>query len=244
MVGVTASVQQPGEGRGELHGNSEGGGVPGYPTAPLGSAKGQAGGEGCPLDEGGEVVDAEGAEDVHAPGVGAEGLVSGWVPEFPGQRPPFQPGNSLGFTAGHTKSLQHGVYSPRTIEPRARLVVDQLLEQPGVQYLQAPEYRASVWRYAQRQARADLMHDQLLAHAESCDGDAECATCLSYERRWREFDTAAGKASERLGLDPLSRARLGKDVAQGRAADAAAIMAQLHRMEREGRIPPSGGASS
>ncbi|PKW25408.1 hypothetical protein [Phycicoccus duodecadis] len=148
-----------------------------------------------------------------------------WSPAFPNQRPPFAPGNTM--------SLRHGVYSPRRIGERAQTVVDQLLEQAGVGYLAAPEYRASVWRYAQRQARADLMHDRLLEHSESCEEVAGCETCESLERRWREFDTAAAKASERLGLDPLSRARLGKDVAQGRQADAAAIMAELHRQELE-----------
>jgi hypothetical protein len=173
-------------------------------------------GEGVPeaTHERGDVVGAEAADD--------SGTQTRWTPAFPGQRPPFAPGNDL--------SLRHGVYSPRKIGERSAVVVAQLLEQPGVGYLQAPEYRASVWRYAQRQAKADLMHDRMLEHGEVCAEVTGCQVCESLERRWREFDTAAAKASERLGLDPLSRARLGKDVAQGRAADAAA---ELSRMREE-----------
>lgn len=184
------------------------------------SATGQGVPEGA--HERGDVVGAEAAQDAHAPGIGRSGEESDWTPAFPGQRPPFAPGNDL--------SLRHGVYSPRKIGERSAVVVAQLLEQPGVAYLQAPEYRASLWRYAQRQAKADLMHDRMLEHADTCAEIAGCQVCESLERRWREFDTAAAKASERLGLDPLSRARLGKDVAQGRAADAAA---ELSRMREE-----------
>jgi len=184
------------------------------------SARGEGVAEGA--HDRGDVVGAEAAEVGHAPGIGGGGEVSDWAPAFPGQRPPFAPGNDL--------SLRHGVYSPRKIGERSAVVVAQLLEQPGVGYLQAPEYRASLWRYAQRQAKADLMHDRMLEHAETCAEIAGCQVCESLERRWREFDTAAAKASERLGLDPLSRARLGKDVAQGRAADAAA---ELSRMREE-----------
>lgn len=154
----------------------------------------------------------------------------GWVPEFPGQRPPFGTGNQV--------ALKYGAYSPKRVDARAEVVVHQLLEQPDVAFLRAPEYRAALWRYAQRQARADLLHAFLVEHGEECHG---CERCESWERRWRELDTAAAKASERLGLDPLSRAKLGKDVAQGRQADAAAVMAELHRLEREGRLPQAMG---
>jgi hypothetical protein len=143
----------------------------------------------------------------------------GFEPAFPGQRPPFTP--------GHEVTLKHGAYSPRRTHPLAAVIVERLLEDPDVVFLRSPAYRAQVWRYAHRQARADLLWAWIVDHGEECQG---CEQCLGWEVRWREFDTAAGKASERLGLDPLSRARLGKDVAQGRAADAAA---ELTRMREE-----------
>lgn len=72
-----------------------------------------------------------------------------WVPEFPGQRPPFSPGNQV--------ALKYGAYSPKRVDARAQVVVEQLLEQSDVAFLRAPEFRASLWRYAQRQARATSM---------------------------------------------------------------------------------------
>jgi hypothetical protein len=156
-----------------------------------------------------------------------------WVPAFPGQRAPFQPGHEL--------SLQHGAYSPRVIEPVANGIVEQLLADDQVAYLRVPAYRVSLWRYATAQARADLLHAFLIAHGDECQG---CERCVGLEERWRILSTTAGKTAQRLGLDPLSRARLGKDVAQGRAADAAAIMAELHRLDLERKQTGEGGDES
>ena len=161
------------------------------------------------------------------------GDVEAWVPAFPGQRPPFQPGHEL--------SLQYGAYSPRTFEPIAAGIVEQLLADDQVAYLRAPAYRVSVWRYATQQARTDLLHAFLVAHGDECQG---CKRCVGLEERWRILSTTAGKTAQRLGLDPLSRARLGKDVAQGRAADAAAIMAELHRLDLERKQVDQGGGQA
>jgi len=161
------------------------------------------------------------------------GDVAAWVPAFPGQRPPFPMGNEL--------SLQYGAYSPRTIEPVAAGIVEQLLADDQVAYLRAPAYRVSVWRYATAQAREDLLHAFMVAHGDDCQG---CKRCVGLEDRWRILSTTAGRTAQRLGLDPLSRARLGKDVAQGRAADAAAIMAELHRQELERKQAGQGGDGS
>lgn len=156
-----------------------------------------------------------------------------WVPAFPGQRPPFAPGNTLGqrFAPGHEVTLRHGAYSPRCIDDRAQEVAEQLLADDGVAFLREPAYRAALWRYAQRQARADLLHAFLLEHGEDCQG---CRKCEGLEKRWREFDTAADKASQRLGLDPLSRARLGRDVAAA-TVDAASFLTAM----RSGSATPN-----
>lgn len=139
---------------------------------------------------------------------------------------PAQPGNEL--------ALKHGAYSPKKTDERGREIVAQLVLAGGsVAYLAAPEYSAAVWRYAQRQARADLLHEHLLAHGETCTG---CDRCLSWEERWRTFDLQAEKAAVQLGLTPLSRARLGRDVATGKAADAAAELTRMREeWERAGR---------
>lgn len=43
-----------------------------------------------------------------------------WVPEFPGQRPPIQP--------GHLASVRHGAFSQRLIGPLAEAIAREQLE--------------------------------------------------------------------------------------------------------------------
>lgn len=47
---------------------------------------------------------------------------------------------------------------------------------------------------------------------------------------WRKLDAAASMHRTKLGLDPLARARLGRDVASSQA-DMAKIMAEMDREE-------------
>ena len=42
-----------------------------------------------------------------------------WVPEFEGQRPPFQPGNELGARPGNDLALRHGAFSSHRVDPIA-----------------------------------------------------------------------------------------------------------------------------
>ena len=42
-----------------------------------------------------------------------------WVPAFPGQRPPFEPGGPYSPEIGNVRALQHGAYSARAIQPLA-----------------------------------------------------------------------------------------------------------------------------
>jgi hypothetical protein len=46
-----------------------------------------------------------------------------WVPAFPSQRPPFEPGNQLATT-------YHGAYSPRRVDPLAAELVAVVLDDP------------------------------------------------------------------------------------------------------------------
>jgi hypothetical protein len=107
-----------------------------------------------------------------------------WTPAFPGQRPPFQPGNDL--------AVKHGAYSPYRVDPLAHQFRDEILSSPDMAYLQKPQYAATFWAYCRTAARVQLLEDYVDAMSMS---DATLITLAA-----------------RMGLDPLSYAKLGKDV--------------------------------
>ncbi|MCM3554531.1 hypothetical protein M3697_05345 [Janibacter melonis] len=147
--------------------------------------------------------------------------VSGWVPDFPGQRPPFQP--------GHTLTVTHGARSPRKVDPLAQDLVDRTLADPALSYLHAESYLPALWAWARAEAQAQLLDEYLADRA--VDTVASKRSTAAY-RELHRAETRAANLRTQLGLTPLSRARLGKDVAQGRQADAAAELTRI-REEHE-----------
>lgn len=150
-----------------------------------------------------------------------------WTPANPRQHPPFEPGNEMG--------LHHGAFSPRKVDPLAVELVDRVLDDPSLAYLQAPAFRPAVWAWAKAEAQAQLLSEYLEERGKGGVGDLADERVRSAYLLLHRAEARADRSRARLGLDPLSRARLGKDVAQGRAADAAAVMAELHRMEIEAK---------
>lgn len=154
-----------------------------------------------------------------------------WVPAFPGQRPPFALGNDIGFTPGNELAVKHGGYSPRKVDPLAAELVAAVLTDGGL--AAAPAYRMALWAWGRAEAQVQLLTEWLSVKGEAAsDGvgdladDSVRAAYLLLHRAEARATTQRG----RLGLDPLSRARLGRDVAQGAAADAAT---QLTRMRAD-----------
>lgn len=142
----------------------------------------------------------------------------GWVPEFEGQRPPFTPGNKLAVT--------HGAYSAERTDPIARRYLAELADDPSLEYLQQPRFSAGLWLWASAMAKVELLSQWVdgMNIEDAADSDRGKTSTLELLRKW--MATAQTWAS-RLGLDPLSAARLGKDVAQGRQADAATTLTAL-----------------
>lgn len=130
-----------------------------------------------------------------------------WVPKpasgtpARGSWPPFQPGHEL--------STRHGAYSPRRVDPLAAELVDLVLADPTCAYLQAARWRAGLWAWARAEARVQLLTEWLADHGEGVDSDGSIAPALTALRMW---EVRASNARSRLGLDPLSAARLGRDV--------------------------------
>lgn len=144
---------------------------------------------------------------------------SGWVPDFPGQRAPFQPGNTV--------AVQHGAHSPRKVDPIAQELVDSALADPSLGYLRTDSYRPALWAWARAEAQAQILDEYL---ADRPVGSVASKRSTAAYRELHRAETRAANLRTQLGLTPLSRARLGKDVAQGRQADAAA---ELTRMREE-----------
>lgn len=185
--------------------------------------------------------------------------VGQWVPEFEGQRPPFEAGNSVGrqFEPGHELMVStHGAYSPRKVDPLAAELVDQVLADPGMPaHVKAPAYALELWTLARATAQIQLVSEWLAEQGERVDrkgrrppgvipgigdpGDERVRSALLVLHR---AETRAASARSRLGLTPTSAARLGRNVMQGAAAqaDVALRMAQLHELERQGWKPPPG----
>lgn len=145
-----------------------------------------------------------------------------WTPQHPRQQPPFAKGNLI--------AMQHGAWSPAKVDPRAEDLVQRILGDESLVFLQAPSYRPALYAWARAEARVQLLDEYLGTDAV---GDLESDRVKTAWTLLDKFSARAESARHRLGLDPVSRARLGKDVAQGRQADAAAIMAELRRMDRE-----------
>lgn len=161
---------------------------------------------------------------------------SAWQPAFPGQRPPFAP--------GHEVSLRHGAYSPRKVDPLARELVAGVLadsSSPAV----APVFRPALWAWARAEAQVQLLTEWLTKQAESTGdgvGDLADEKVRAAYLLLHRAEARATTQRARLGLDPLSAARLGRDRAAG-AADTARLMAELHRLEQAG-VDVDGRATS
>jgi hypothetical protein len=157
------------------------------------------------------------------------GQATAWVPAFPGQRPPFQPGNELAAT-------YHGAYSPRRVDPLAAELVAGVLEDPQASHAHASHHRPALWAWARAEAQCQLLTEYISEKAEAVgdgigdlDDDRVKAAYLLLHRA--EARAMSGRA--RLGLDPLSQARLGRDRAAA-SVDMAQLMAQLHRLKQAG----------
>lgn len=127
-----------------------------------------------------------------------------WVPAFEGQRPPFQPGNKLAVT--------HGAFSPSRTDPIAHGFINELVADPATAYLGQPRFSAALWHWASAQAKVQLLEEWVAGMdiQDAADSERGKTSVLELLRKW--IATAQTQAA-RLGLDPLSAARLGKDVA-------------------------------
>lgn len=146
-------------------------------------------------------------------------------------RPPFEPGNEL--------STRHGAYSPRKVEPLAETFVDVVLADEGAAHVHARLYRPALWAWARAEAQVQLLTEYLAKAGEVSEdgvGDLDQEAVRAAYLLLHRAEARAMSGRSRLGLDPLSRARLGKDVAAGQL-DTARLMAELERRDRGEVLP-------
>ncbi|GAA4040983.1 hypothetical protein GCM10023063_28390 [Arthrobacter methylotrophus] len=146
-----------------------------------------------------------------------------WVPAFEGQRLPFQAGNEL--------AVKHGAQS-RKVDPIAQALAVELLADDAVGYLRAPRYASAVQAWAVAEAKCALISQWVdtMPIEQAASSKQGQTSPLELLRKW---ETTAQNHRSRLGLDPMSAARLGKDVAQSKQADAATELTRMRAdMER------------
>lgn len=166
-----------------------------------------------------------------------------WTPNLNGQHPEFGPGNAV--------ATRHGIYSPRKVDPLATSLVEGLLADDDVAYLRGASYRPACWAWARAEATVQL----LVEHIETIGGLVEALNERGSEkseethsgghthRVSQSVRTASALAAldraerhaqtcrSRLGLDPVSRFRMGKDVAAATLDMATFLSAERERLE-------------
>lgn len=159
-------------------------------------------------------------------------IPDGWVPAFPGQRPPFAPGNEWTAKPGNTLAQRHGAYSPRKVDPLAEEIAEGLLSNASAPWLQEPSNRLAVWALARAEARVQLL-DEWVGGMDIVDAAQSDRGQTSPLELLRRFEATAAAMRANLGLDPIHRARLGRDVAATQVDLSTLLARQTERIERE-----------
>jgi hypothetical protein len=150
-----------------------------------------------------------------------------WQPNPNGRHEDFQPGNSL--------ALVHGAGSPARVNELATRLAAALLGAEGIPpYLADPSYGPAIISWARAEAKAKLVADYLEGMPVEDQMMPPKAGTTAPIEVLRKLESAALTHRARLGLDPLSRARLGRDVMSAKF-DMAAIMAQISREDAGAR---------
>jgi hypothetical protein len=130
------------------------------------------------------------------------------------------------FEPGHEITMKHGAWSPRRVDPLATEILAEV--EPTVTWW-TPADRPAVWAWAQAEARLQLVVEYLanLAQDDNAGGmvDAE-GEVRSAANLLVKLEKTASYHRSRLGLDPLSRARLKRDTAAAEV-DVAQLLAKL-----------------
>jgi hypothetical protein len=115
-------------------------------------------------------------------------------------------------------------------------ILADVLADPACDYLRQPRFTAELQAWAIAEARCRLLESYLGKLAEESGdelGDLGDERARSAWALLHRSETRAQSGRDRLGLSPLSAARIGRDKAAA-SVDMAQLMAQLHRLEQQG----------
>jgi hypothetical protein len=124
--------------------------------------------------------------------------------------------------------MTHGAYTPRIVDPLAREMLESILGHDQIGYLNDPTYSHALWAWARAEVRVQLLEEYVNEHGRFDQNGRETSASLSLDKA----EGSAAKARQRLGLDPLSRAQLGKDMTSMRL-DLARLWQQEESEEQE-----------
>lgn len=135
--------------------------------------------------------------------------------------PPAEPGNQL--------ALKSGAWSPRHVDPKAQELLEEVAADPAVSYLAQPAYAATLRSWAVAQSRAELFGAWVFAQPLEAQVKPPRGGARSPVELWLQFVKTAANLADKLGLTPLSRARLGRDVATAEAMASQQLRGWINR---------------
>ena len=112
------------------------------------------------------------------------------------------------YEKGHSLSVIHGAGTPRLVDPVAETFLEELREsQPD--YLGDPSFKWALWGWAQAEARSLLFDTWMSRLPEEERYHATGAQRPPIDRA-ADLSAQAMAHRSRLGLDPVSRVKIGK----------------------------------
>jgi hypothetical protein len=149
--------------------------------------------------------------------------------ERPGKRgyswPPFEPGNEI--------ATLHGAKSPRRVDPVAQALAEWVTSLDGLDHLREPRFAPAVAAWARQEAVVLLLSDYCarLSIEQATVPQRKGASSSSLEIL-RQHEATAATMRARLGLDPMSAAKLQRELVE---ATATARYAGLDAVREQGR---------
>lgn len=140
--------------------------------------------------------------------------------------------------AGNDLALKHGAGSPRHVLPKAAEIEAALLADAEIPaWLRTAQFAAARKAWAEAEAIADLMLTWLATLDMTALTTPRKAATKSPVDLWRSAHSHAANLRSKLGLDPVSYARIAKDlgIAQAASEDALSRLAETGKTIRERR---------
>ncbi|MBA8958186.1 hypothetical protein JOJ86_001477 [Rhodococcus percolatus] len=131
------------------------------------------------------------------------------------------------FKAGNTVGQRHGAHSERVIAPLAAEIANAQLEE--LPYLRDPSYRETLLDWARTTAKIERIEAWLDENGGDIADDGSVRGAAIHLLR---LQAHASKVSARLGFDPLSRAKLGKDLTATKLDAAQILTAEREAAEK------------